>query len=775
MADEAELCGTVERVVYHDPRSRYTVLRLLAPGHETLVTAVGRMVSVETGAELTLRGRWDSHPQHGRQFSIVGMTVAVPTTKLGIERRLMRYPGVKAVMASRIVAKFGLDTLSILEQQPRRLLEVEGIGQRTLEKVAQHHATHSGPMAQLEAQLLELDLPVHLANSIFAKYGDDGINVLRKHPYRLAREVRGIGFSTADRVARALGIEPDSAERLDAGLVHVLEQAEMDGHCALPVESLVEQATRNLAAPEPAVRDAGERLVVSGEVVLEHGNDNTPLAFPVRMLEAENDVAAGLASLARGTVEPWKVPELPGHLSDGQRAAVEALAQHGVMVLTGGPGTGKSTVVAQILQLADTNGVSVLLAAPTGRAAKRLEQTTGHSASTLHRLLEFKPETGAFAHGPADPLPPGLLVVDESSMIDIVLAAALLGSLTDAHRLLLVGDADQLPSVGPGNVLRDVMTVAEDPETPIALVRLTEVFRQDEGSSIIGNAHRVLHGQSLAPDASGDGGEFFVVACRTAQKVHDLVVRMATDRIPAAYGFEGRTDVQVLVPMHKGIAGTENLNRSLQAHFTAGQREWAVGGKNTPRRIFRRTDRVMQIRNDYEKAVFNGDIGEVVDVDAEAATLTVDFDGQRVKYEGREVSALQLAYALSIHKSQGSEFDAVIVCLLPEHHVMLRRNLLYTAMTRAKKLCVIVGDPRAIERAIGQASDNLRHTGLARRLADTLRLGGPELLPGAGPDSEAEALPQVEIEDADEPLLDLGDADEPQLDLGDGPESEDEP
>jgi len=749
VADEVELQGTVERVVYHDPRSRYTVLRLLAPGHETLVTAVGRMVSVETGAELTLRGRWDSHPQHGRQFAIVGMTVAVPTTKLGIERRLMRYPGVKAVMASRIVAKFGLDTLSILEQQPRRLMEVEGIGQRTLEKIAQHHATHSGPMAQLEAQLLELDLPVHLANSIFERYGDDGINVLRKHPYRLAREVRGIGFSTADRVARALGIEPDSAERLDAGLVHVLEQAEMDGHCALPVESLVQQATRNLGAEEFAVRDAGERLVVSGEVVLEHGNDNAPLAFPVRMLEAENDVAAGLATLARGKVEPWSVPELPGHLSDGQRAAVEALAEHGVMVLTGGPGTGKSTVVAQILALADANGVAVLLAAPTGRAAKRLEQTTGHSASTLHRLLEFQPETGAFAHGPADPLPPGLLVVDESSMIDIVLGAALLGALTDAHRLLLVGDADQLPSVGPGNVLRDVMAVAEDADTPIALVRLTEVFRQDEGSSIIGNAHRVLHGQELAPDVSGDEGgeqgEFFVVACRTAQRVHDLAVRMATDRIPAAYGIEGRTDVQVLVPMHKGIAGTENLNRSLQAHFTAGQREWVVGGKNTPRRIFRRTDRVMQTRNDYEKAVFNGDIGEVIAVDAEAATLTVDFDGKKVKYEGREVSALQLAYALSIHKSQGSEFDAVIVCLLPEHHVMLRRNLLYTAITRAKKLCVIVGDPRAIERAIGQASDNMRHTGLAGRLADALRLGGLGLVPELRAGDDADSQPESEF------------------------------
>lgn len=722
MSDEEELACTVERVVYHDARSRYTVLRVLAPGHDTLLTAVGRMVAVEPGAELTLRGHWDEHPQHGRQFAIVGMKVAVPTTKLGIQRRLMRYPGVKAVMAARIVDKFGLDTLNIVEQQPRRLLEVEGIGARTLERIVEHYQTHSGPMAQIEAQLLELDLPVYLAAAIHERYGDDGINVLRKHPYRLAREVRGIGFATADRVARALGIEPDSAERLDAGLMHVLEQAELDGNCALPIAGLVEQAIRNLGAPEHAVRDAGERLVVSGEVVLEHGNDGEEaLAFPARMVVAETDVAEGLAALARGAVDPWTVPSLPAHLSEGQVASVHAVAEHGVVVLTGGPGTGKSTVVAQVLELAQANDTPVLLAAPTGRAAKRLEQTTGHSASTLHRLLEFQPETGAFSHGPADPLTPALVVIDESSMVDVHLAAALVGALTSSHRLLLVGDADQLPSVGPGNVLRDIMAVAQEPQTPMSLVRLTEVFRQGEGSSIIANAHHVLHGQTLKPDPAGSEGEFFVVATRTAQRVHDQVVRMATDRIPAAYGLEGRTDVQVLVPMHKGIAGTENLNRSLQAHFTAGESQWQLGGQNTRPRLFRTHDRVMQTRNDYDKGVFNGDIGEVKAVDAEAGTLRVDFDGQSVTYEGREATALQLAYALSIHKSQGSEFDAVLVVLLPEHHVMLRRNLLYTAITRAKKLCVVVGDPRAIERAIDQSADSRRHTALARRLREAMR------------------------------------------------------
>lgn len=718
-----ELHGVVERVVYHDTNSRYTVLRVLAPGYDTLITAVGRLTGVDQGADVVFRGRWDEHPTHGRQFAVTGVKVEIPKTRAGIERRLMRYPGVKAVMASRIVARFGDDTLEILDQQPRRLLEVEGFGPKTLERVLEHHRTHTGPIAQIEAQLLELDLPPFHAEAIHARYGDDGVNVLRKHPYRLAKDVRGIGFSTADRIAQSLGIERASPERIEAGLVHVLEQAEGDGHCALPIEELVTNAVRALGVDPEAVREAGERLAAAGDVVLEYGNDGAPLCFSVPMVMAERDVAEGLTQLATAAREQWTVPKLPSHLAELQVAAVEAVAQHGVVVLTGGPGTGKSTVVAQIIELAQANGCDLLLAAPTGRAAKRLEQATGEPAKTIHRLLEFQPETGGFNHGPADPLPPGLVVIDESSMVDVVLAQALLGALTDAHRLLLVGDADQLPSVGPGNVLRDIMTVAELPESPVSLVRLTQVFRQAEGSSIVTNAHRILAGEPTEPDPPGAGGQFFVVAASDANRAHQLIVKMAADRIPKVYGLDGRTDVQVLTPMHKGRVGTEALNLALQDEYTAGHSQVELRANRAGiKRSLRMGDRVMQTRNDYDKGVFNGDVGVVAVANPDEHLVKVDFDDQRVTYEGKDMFALQLAYAVSIHKSQGSEFEAVIVTLMGEHHVMLRRNLLYTAVTRARRLCVLVGDPRAIRRAIDRVDDNRRHTSLRRRLSESLQL-----------------------------------------------------
>lgn len=752
MAEQAPatetLHGTVERVVYHDERTRYTVLRLRVPGHDTLVTAVGRTPGLEPGAELTVTGTWDTHPTHGRQLSFSSLHVAVPTSRSGIERRLMRYPGIKDVMAARIVARFGLDTLTILDKQPRRLLEVEGIGQKTLERILAHHETTNGPLAQLEAQLIELELPPYLAQAMHERFGDEALVMLQRRPYQLAREVRGIGFVTADRIARGLGLAPDSPERIEAGVLHALEQAESDGHCAVPTEKLVERAVRALGVSAELVQTAGHRLVEIGDLVLEDAPDGTELCFPASMVKAEREVALTLARLARSPRAPWEVGELPEHLSPGQRQAVHAVAGAGVVVLTGGPGTGKSTVVHEIVRLARAAGSEVLLAAPTGRAAKRLEQTTGHAASTIHRLLEVQPETGRFSHGPGNPLPLGLLVVDESSMLDIHLAQALLDALVPEHRLLLVGDADQLPSVGPGNVLRDVMAAAEGPTSAIALVRLHEVFRQGEGSTIVSNAHRVLHGERPQPDPPGGRGEFYVVSAREPERVHELVVRMATERIPEAYGLDPVQDVQVLCPMHKGRAGTEALNDALQAHHGArgGDGRPALeyrGGGRTVLRRFMVGDRVMQTKNDYQKSVYNGDVGTVLALDLEEDAVDVQIDGAKQRYVGKELLALRLAYAVSIHKSQGSEFPAVIIPLLTEHHVMLRRNLLYTAITRARSLCVLVGDPRAIDRAVRMVDAARRHTGLQRRLLEAL--ADPELLsrpaPSEGPPGPVDGDP----------------------------------
>lgn len=713
------LSGRVERVVYHDARSRYMVLRLQVPGHETLVTAVGRHGELESGADVTISGHWDEHPQHGRQFSFGHMHVETPATLAGIERRLKRYPGVKDVMAARIVARFGLDTLEILEKQPRRLLEVEGIGARTFERILEHHKQQTGPIAELEATLLELDLPAHLAEPIFERYGEVAVETLRERPYRLARDVRGIGFATADRIARALGVDIHSPDRVDAGLLHVLEQAEQDGHCALPIEDLVTKAASSLEVDDAAVREAGQRMVGAGHLVLDYSTHGVPLCFPAKFVDAECDITSMLAAIAATPRDVWTIPGLPEHLSSGQVNAVEAVAAHGVVVLTGGPGTGKSTVVRQIIDLARANGMALTLAAPTGRAAKRLEQTTGVEASTVHRLLEFQPETGKFARGPADPLPPAMLVIDESSMLDAQIAASLFTALTPEHRVLLVGDADQLPSVGAGNVLHDIMSAASDPRTPVKLVRLTEVFRQAEGSSIIANAHRILTGDALVPDPSGERGQFFVVPARDADHAHQLVIKMATERIPAVYGLDPRAGIQILCPMHKGRAGTEAMNRTLQEHYTHGHRELRLRSA-TGSRVFRVGDRVMQTRNDYDKGIFNGDVGIVAVVRPDDEELAIDFDGHRVTFAGKDVRGLTLAYAVSIHKSQGSEFEAVLVTMLSEHHVMLQRNLLYTAVTRAKQLCVLVGDPNAIRRAISRTDATKRHTGLARRLIEAM-------------------------------------------------------
>jgi len=720
-SDSTTLVGTVERVVYHDERTRYTVLRLLVPGASELVTAVGRTSAPEIGAQLTVHGTWDVHPSHGRQFAFTRVEVAVPTTLAGIERRLMRYPGIKDVMAARIVARFGLDTLEILETAPRRLLEIEGIGARTLEKIAEHHQTHVGPIAQLEAQLVELDLPAYLGRAIHDRFGGDAIAVVRAKPYRLAREVRGIGFSIADRMARTLGLAMDSEERIEAGLLHTMELAAQDGNCALPIEVLVRKAAAALGVADDAVRDAGERLVGNGELVLEHGNDGTPLCFSPELVAAERGLASAIAAIAVTDHPRWSLVELSGGLSPGQIAAVRAVAEHGVVVLTGGPGTGKSTVIREMLTLARAHDETLLLCAPTGRAAKRLEQAAGHEARTIHRMLEFQPETGRFLHGADNPLPPGLVVVDEASMLDVALGSALFGALTSTHRLLIVGDGDQLPSVGPGNVLSDIVAAAERPGSPLHHVRLSQVFRQAHGSTIVENAHRILNGEGLRADAPGSPGEFFVVHAKGTDHAHELCVRLATERIPEVYGLDGAHDVQLLCPMHKGRAGTEALNEALQDRHTAGAPELTIeGGRGVRLRRFRVGDRVMQTKNDYTKGVFNGDVGRVVSVDPSTSSLVVEIDGGRVTYAGHEALALSLAYAVSIHKSQGSEFPAVIVTLLPEHHVMLRRNLLYTAITRARQLCVVVGDARSIDQAIARTDGARRHTGLARRLAEAL-------------------------------------------------------
>jgi exodeoxyribonuclease V alpha subunit len=719
--------GVVERTVYHDPESRWTVLRAKLADEPALVTVVGRSVGIEDGADFSAHGRWVVHPTHGRQFAFEALKLRLPTTEAQIIARLKTYPGIKEAMADRIVKRFGFDTLEILDHQPKRLLEVAGIGKKTLLSVTAHHEQRQGPIADIENRLLELQVSPRFAKALHDRYGSQALAMLEHHPYKLARDISGIGFLTADKIARALGVDLESAERVDAGLLYTLQKAENEGHCALPPSELIEDARKVLRLPV-ALLDAGiDRLIDEGALISRlraPGSEPQELLFPRRYDEAEDNLVAALLEIACAPRIPWEVGELPEHLSDGQMRAVEAIARCGVVILTGGPGTGKSTVVANVIAVAKQAGEQLLLAAPTGRAAKRLEQTTGETARTVHRLLEVNPESGEFNYCANNPLPPSLVVIDESSMLDLELAESLITALTPKHRLLLVGDADQLPSVGPGNVLRDLIRAAEQVgPVPIPVVRLDTIFRQQEGSTIVANAHRVLHGRELVPDAPtrGKTGEFFVLRASDAERTHARIVEMAAQRIPEAYGLDRVSEIQVLCPMHKGRAGTDAFNEALQAIYT-GDREGieAPGASGGSGRVFRLGDRVMQIRNDYDRNVFNGDIGVVTRIVANAGSLTVNYDGHHATYDRNELGALRLAYAISIHKSQGSEFPAVLIPVLNEHFVMLRRNLLYTAMTRARRLCVLVGDPQAIERAIRRADAARRHTGLAERTVAVL-------------------------------------------------------
>ncbi|MEZ4382024.1 MAG: ATP-dependent RecD-like DNA helicase [Nannocystaceae bacterium] len=748
-APAIRLEGKVSNTVFHSVETRYTVLRVYVRGSLEPTTWVGRSMGVEEGAQVSAMGEWVMHPVHGRQFAFERLTVKAPTTLPGIRRRLEKYPGLGKDKAEKIVRRFAADTFTILDNEPRRLLEVEGIGPKTLDRIIEHHSSRSGPVVEVENQLIELDLPTYYADAIVRRFAGDALTVLQRHPYRLAREVRGIGFLTADRIARALGVDMESDDRVDAGLVYVLEQAESDGHCALPRDRLINAAVGILTLPSgrerdpeasvhsdripPARIEAGiDRLLMSAELVEEAREGGAPLLFLAELHAAEHNVAQVLADLATTTAhERWSPGALPEHLSPGQVAAVKAIAESGLVILTGGPGTGKSTVIRQVIEMALAHECELMLAAPTGRAAKRLSEATGQEARTIHRLLEIQGSSGAFTYHTNNPLPgPALVVIDEASMLDVTLADALFSALTPEHRLMLVGDIDQLPSVGPGNVLRDVIAAAERPGSPIPVVRLKQIFRQAEGSSIIVNAHTILEGSRLRPDSGGDG-QFFVVHAREAERAHELVMKAVCERAPEAYGLDPRADVQILCPMHKGKAGTSAFNQALQERFTKGQPEVVLDGSGRSQvRRFRLGDRVMQTRNDYDRQVFNGDIGQVVRVNPEKQSLVVEIDGIPVAYETKQLAALQLAYAVTIHKSQGSEFPAVIIPLLGEHWVMLRRNLLYTAVTRAQRLCVLVGDPRAIGQAIRRADAARRFTGLAPRLVTSLReaLGEMEIV-----------------------------------------------
>ena len=713
--ESATVEGTLAHVVWKSADGAFLIGRLEVEGRAVPVTVKGPLGTVAPGERIRVTGRWLDDPRYGRQLVVDGFLPVQPDTLVGIERFLAgRGAGVGPVMARRLVERFGSETLDVLDHHPERLLEVPGIGRGRADKLLTDWRAHQGARDTL-IYLRSLEIPAGLSARIQQRLGPETMRIVRENPYRLATDVRGVGFLTADRIAERVGIPRDSPHRLRAGILYSLGQASEEGHTHLPEAELLLQATELLAAPFPAAEAALRALADEGGLIVEATaatGEQRRWSLP-ELHAAECLVVWRLRQLLLAAARPIQpsLPELFSGaqqrqgivLSERQREALLLVSTRKVLVLTGGPGTGKTTLIRSVLDLLERCDLKVRLASPTGRAARRLEETTGRKAHTLHRLLEWVPEKGRFLRGADSPLLLDALVIDECSMVDLPLFASVLAALPDAARLVLVGDRDQLPSVGPGRVLSDLIESGAVPT-----VRLDVVFRQDERGLIVRNAHGILEGR-LPVSATGAEGDFFMVLREDPEAISKTVVHLVKERIPAGFGLDPKSQIQVLVPMKKGPLGAEALGERLRAALNPGAEEGrlSVG------------DRVMQIRNDYDKDVSNGDVGQVLSVTPSGGAVTVRFDGGReLEYLDEERSDLDLAWACTIHKSQGSEYPAVVIPLATAHWRMLERNLLYTAVTRGKRVVVLVGQRRAIEQAVGFRAAAERHTSLAERLRE---------------------------------------------------------
>lgn len=709
--------GEVQRVTFENEETGFRVIRLThLSGIEgvTTLTVVGVMQALGPGTRVRVSGRLEEDPRHGKRLKADSVVVASPDTLEGLEKFLGSgvVKGIGPVFAKRIVKYFGVDSLRVLDTEPHRLAEVPGLGMGRVEQARTAWIEHTAVSNVLLALGAHGASPA-LAMKIVRHFGERAAEVVQQSPYRLAIEVSGVGFKTADRLARSQGLSVDHPERAQAGVLHELRALSDSGHCFCPREALVGRSAEMLEIDAGHVDAAIDALWAAGHLVVEGD-----AVFLSALHRAEVHVTSRIAELlsAPAALVPRLGALIEGFekrtglsLAPAQRRAVEAAGAQKVLVVTGGPGVGKTTIIQAILATFAGQNLRVHMSAPTGRAAKRLSESTGRRAQTLHRLLEVEGRGNKFARHRENPLESDLLIVDEASMIDIHLASSLLDALPNAARLVIVGDADQLPSVGPGAFLHDLIA-----SNAVPVARLDVIFRQAGESGIVLNSHRILRGEE--PEGSEDPeGDFFVIPCKDPDRAVELIEQVVTERIPKRFGFSPRADIQVLTPMHRGAAGTVSLNQVLQKRINPK----GTALKRDDHEI-RVGDKVLQLKNDYNKDVFNGDVGEVIGVDLVIPAVTVKFeveDGTRdVVYEKAEISQLSLAYATSIHKGQGSEYPVVVIPLLTQHFVMLSRNLLYTAVTRAKKLCVLVADRRALSIALAETRKEERQTKLTERL-----------------------------------------------------------
>lgn len=776
MAEREQISGSVERVTYYNPENGYSVIRLkpdtrgmlpfkYASGREALITVVGNLPEVNPGEWLKLTGQWVAHAKHGRQFQVELCEQSLPATLEGIKRYLGSgmIRGVGPVMAERIVNRFGQATLEVIDHQPEKLLTVLGIGQGRVKSIVKSWAEQRA-IKDVMIFLQAHGIPTGLAIKIYKKYGDDSLSVVQSKPYQLVRDIHGIGFKTADKIAQALGLAPDDPARIEAGIAYTLNRMAEEGHVYMPQEALEPEAAEILGVEPAKVTQVLEQLERSDLVKREKiiyqavgqsvgqpaggqvgkgagkqrsGKPQLPVANlytqtaaspPTITIREEQAVyltpfyyseigvtqrvkalvaerASRLAKVQKGQLSMVN-RQSSLDLSPQQGEAVKTAVSHKVTILTGGPGTGKTTTLRALLELLDRHKCSYALASPTGRAARRLAEATGREAKTIHRLLEFNPAEG-FGRNEQRPLDADLIVIDEASMLDLLLANNLLKAIEPQSHLLLVGDVDQLPSVGAGDVLRDLIASGIAP-----VIRLETIFRQAAGSLIIQNAHRINHGQM--PLTSEGESDFYLFIKEDPAETADLLVDIVQNRLPQKFGLHPLDDIQVLAPMYNGSVGVTALNERLQAALNppdGKKAERRLGG-----RLFRVGDKVMQTVNNYDKNVYNGDIGRITAVDVVQQTITINLDGAPVTYDFLEADELVHAYCISVHKSQGAEYPCVVLPVVMQHYLMLQRNLLYTAVTRAKKLVILVGTRKAIALAVKNNKTTQRHTALDWRL-----------------------------------------------------------
>jgi exodeoxyribonuclease V alpha subunit len=713
------LAGSIERVTFHSPETGFCVLRVKVRGERDLITVVGNAAQVTPGEHLNAHGHWIIDARHGRQFKANDLRIVPPGTREGIERYLGSglVKGIGPHFAKRLVAAFGEQVFDIIEQSPERLRELPGIGHKRQERVTRAWSEQK-VIREIMVFLQSYGVGTARAVRIFKTYGEAAIERVRNNPYRLALDIRGIGFKNADQLADKLGIPRDSPLRARAGVRHVLQEIASDGHCAAWRIELTEQAVKLLEIDASGIEEAIDLELAAGQLIAER-IDEQALIFLPALHRAEVSVAQSLIRLRQGaplwgeidpaSALPWVERQTGLHLADSQQQAVAQAITSKCTLLTGGPGVGKTTVVRAILRILSAKGVKATLCAPTGRAAKRLAESTGWAAKTIHRLLVFDPKTMDFKHHADNPLDTDLLVCDETSMVDVSLMHKLLKALPSAAALLLVGDVDQLPSVGPGAVLADAIDSGVLPT-----VRLTEIFRQAHSSQIIVNAHRINAGRwPHTPDPQPPEGDWFLIRTETPEQIQERLLHILCERIPARFGLDPVADVQVLTPMNRGGLGARALNVLLQQQLNpaAQPRIERFGWTFAP------GDKVIQTVNNYDKDVFNGDIGRILAIDPEESEVCIQFDGREVIYEFGELDELALAYAISVHKSQGSEYPAVVMPLATQHYMLLQRNLLYTGVTRGQRLVVLIAQPKALSLAIRQTGGQ-RLTRLRQRLIE---------------------------------------------------------